>query len=570
MELKTFLKRLLKIVDIEKKKYIVNQIKCFSFLMIYTIASVIFPSFLSKIVDLGVVMGDVSNIVLYTTEMLICGILMVIFYYLQKVFFFKFGNDIVLRTKQKLYKKLNTVDIQFWNQYKVGDVLTILDNDIEKLQELLTSDISELVVNICLCIGISSYIIILNPKIGILVVVMSIIFAFIQRKVANKSKERMKKLRVTMGDFNSFSTETINNMPSLQMTGKTQYIKKMYADKCDELAKEGLDFTKTMCTVGMTGMSFNVLAIVIVLILGAVDVSNNLISVGLLFSMTIYVQRLYSPIVSIGNMFVKIKNFFPLLDNIYNVMFNEKNIIKGDYKHSSELMGNISFDNVWFGYNNERFILKGFTETFNRGEIIGIVGNNGSGKTTLVRLLTKLCTVERGKIEIDGIDINTFDMEYLQTQIGVMTQNSYLLAEEFNNILKSEKELNKIASGGEMSRIMLAIKTVLSDVDKIPVLVFDEIDTGISGKAANSVAQKLAHIAKKHQVLCISHLPNIAAMADNNYFISKNIVNERTNTNIKQLNETEILQEIARISSGEINEISLKYAEELRKRTKIA
>lgn len=194
--------------------------------MIYTIASVIFPSFLSKIVDLGVVMGDVSNIVLYTTEMLICGILMVIFYYLQKVFFFKFGNDIVLRTKQKLYKKLNTVDIQFWNQYKVGDVLTILDNDIEKLQELLTSDISELVVNICLCIGISSYIIILNPKIGILVVVMSIIFAFIQRKVANKSKERMKKLRVTMGDFNSFSTETINNMPSLQMTGKTQYIKK--------------------------------------------------------------------------------------------------------------------------------------------------------------------------------------------------------------------------------------------------------------------------------------------------------------------------------------------------------
>lgn len=193
--------------------------------MIYTIASVIFPSFLSKIVDLGVVMGDVSNIVLYTTEMLICGILMVIFYYLQK-YFFKFGNDIVLRTKQKLYKKLNTVDIQFWNQYKVGDVLTILDNDIEKLQELLTSDISELVVNICLCIGISSYIIILNPKIGILVVVMSIIFAFIQRKVANKSKERMKKLRVTMGDFNSFSTETINNMPSLQMTGKTQYIKK--------------------------------------------------------------------------------------------------------------------------------------------------------------------------------------------------------------------------------------------------------------------------------------------------------------------------------------------------------
>ena len=98
---------------------------------------------------------------------------------------------------------------------------------------------------------------------------------------------------------------------------------------------------------------------------------------------------------------------------------------------------------------------------------------------------------------------------------------------------------------------MLGIKKVLADTDEVPILIFDEIDTGISGKAANSVAQKLAHIAKKHQVLCISHLPNIAAMADNNYFISKNIVNERTNTNIKKLDENEILQEIARISSGD-------------------
>ena len=143
-----------------------------------------------------------------------------------------------------------------------------------------------------------------------------------------------------------------------------------------------------------------------------------------------------------------------------------------------------------------------------------------------------------------GIDTVTF---YIQTNLG-----------------EDEKELSKIASGGEISRIMLGIKTVLADTDEVPILIFDEIDTGISGKAANSVAQKLHHISSKHQVLCISHLPNIAAMADENYFISKNVVNERTNTHIKQLDETEILQEIARISSGEVNEISLKYAQELR------
>ena len=132
------------------------------------------------------------------------------------------------------------------------------------------------------------------------------------------------------------------------------------------------------------------------------------------------------------------------------------------------------------------------------------------------------------------------------------------------NVGEDEKELSKIASGGEMSRIMLAIKKVLAEFDNTDVLIFDEIDTGISGKAANSVANKLKAISKKHQVLCISHLPNIAAMADYNYFISKNIIEDRTKTQIKLLKETEVIEEIARISSGEVNEVTLKYARELR------
>ena len=132
------------------------------------------------------------------------------------------------------------------------------------------------------------------------------------------------------------------------------------------------------------------------------------------------------------------------------------------------------------------------------------------------------------------------------------------------NIGEDEKELIKIASGGEMSRIMLAIKTVLASSDSIPVLIFDEIDTGISGKAANRVAEKLSKISQNHQVLCISHLPAIAAIADYNYFINKQIENERTITTIKKLEENEIIHEIARISSGEVNEITLNYARELR------
>lgn len=126
------------------------------------------------------------------------------------------------------------------------------------------------------------------------------------------------------------------------------------------------------------------------------------------------------------------------------------------------------------------------------------------------------------------------------------------------------KQLHKIASGGEMSRIMLAIKSVLSETDDVPVLIFDEIDTGISGKAAKSVGEKLKTISENHQVVCITHLAPIAAKGDHNYYISKKVEKGKTLTSIEKLDEREVIEEVARIASGEITEISLKHAMELR------
>lgn len=127
------------------------------------------------------------------------------------------------------------------------------------------------------------------------------------------------------------------------------------------------------------------------------------------------------------------------------------------------------------------------------------------------------------------------------------------------------KPLAKIASGGEMARIMLAIKRVLADVDEIDTLIFDEIDTGISGKAGQAVGEKMKAISKKHQVICITHLPAIAAKGDHNYYINKITKEDKTYTNIKKLNEDEIIEEIARIASGEITQIAKEHAKELRK-----
>lgn len=128
------------------------------------------------------------------------------------------------------------------------------------------------------------------------------------------------------------------------------------------------------------------------------------------------------------------------------------------------------------------------------------------------------------------------------------------------------RPLGDVASGGELSRIMLAIKTVLADTDDIPTLIFDEIDTGISGRTAQMVSERLSYIAKKHQVLCITHLPQIAAMADTHFEIKKSVENGTTITKIHKLNEEEQIEELARLLGGaEITDAVRENAREMKR-----
>ena len=128
------------------------------------------------------------------------------------------------------------------------------------------------------------------------------------------------------------------------------------------------------------------------------------------------------------------------------------------------------------------------------------------------------------------------------------------------------KPLRKIASGGELSRIMLALKSVLSDTDPVPVLVFDEIDTGISGRIAEAVGDKLARLAKEKQVICITHLPQIARFAAAHFQVSKETRAGRTQTRIVRLSEPERVEELARLVAGkEVTALARAHAAELLK-----
>ncbi len=172
--------------------------------------------------------------------------------------------------------------------------------------------------------------------------------------------------------------------------------------------------------------------------------------------------------------------------------------------------------------------------------------------------------VQKALVDLNFLDVN-FTMEFADT--GKYTANGRDEAEFLISTNPGEplKPLSKVASGGEMSRIMLAIKTILAESDQIETLIFDEIDAGISGRTAQMVAEKMNVIGKNHQVICITHLPQIAAMADNHFLISKNVVNNATFSNIVLLEEKESITELARMLGGvKITDTVLESAKEMK------
>jgi DNA repair protein RecN (Recombination protein N) len=173
--------------------------------------------------------------------------------------------------------------------------------------------------------------------------------------------------------------------------------------------------------------------------------------------------------------------------------------------------------------------------------------------------------IREGLIDLNFLDV-AFTMQF--TKLDHYTANGYDEAEFMISTNPGEpvRVLGAVASGGELSRIMLAIKTVLADSDAIDTLIFDEIDTGISGRTAQKVSEKLAIISRNHQVICITHLPQIAAMADCHYEIAKSVSGGKTTTGIRSLAEAEITEELARLLGGaEITDAVRSNACEMKK-----
>ena len=255
-------------------------------------------------------------------------------------------------------------------------------------------------------------------------------------------------------------------------------------------------------------------------------------------------------------------NVFERLDLIYNLKRKYGNDVEEILKYRNEIREKIeSIKNLENYTQDLKLKLDNLNQIMNEKAI-----NIDKIRRNKAVILEKRINKELEELEMKNAKFKINIENEKEFNINGLNKVEFLVC---TNVGEDFKPLVKIASGGEISRIMLSIKSVLSEKDLVDTCIFDEVDTGISGKASKSVALKLNKISKSHQIICVTHSSIIAAASDYHYYISKSSDKNSTKTQVGLLDSDKSIEEIAKISSGIVNEMTKNYALELRNQFKI-
>ena len=269
----------------------------------------------------------------------------------------------------------------------------------------------------------------------------------------------------------------------------------------------------------------------------------------------------------------EISHLDPQISEFYEQLLSVEDLLNGFHQELTTYMENMEFDEQTYQEVEERLnVINSLKDKYGPSiEDVTAYGQKAEKRYNM------LCDAEH-EIEILKNEQERIRERYLLNFLDVrfeieVTKKDQISADGMDQIRfmistnpgLPMRPVQEVASGGELSRIMLALKSVAAQADGVDTLIFDEIDTGISGETANRVAKKMAVISKDHQVIAITHLPQIAAMADSHYFIRKQTDQKNTQTMIRKLNESESLKEISRMISGDQwSETSMEHAKEMK------
>lgn len=416
----------------------------------------IFDGFLSKqegSIGVGIDFSFVGNIVLILIGIYLFSSL---FTYVMQFTLVGISQKIVFKLREDMNQKLSKLPISYYDKKSQGEILSRVVNDVDNIGSTLQQSLSQLVTSAVSIVGVLTMMLIISPFLSIAAFITIPLSILVTKMIVSGSQAYFKDQQKSLGDLNGHIEEIYTGHKIV----KAFRYEKVSAEKFDllneKLYQSGWK-AQFLSGIIMPLMGFiNNLGYVFVAVLGAIRISQGLIVIGDVQAVIQYTRQLSHPIIQAANISNIIQSTLASSERIFEFLDAEEEKLEEETLKFTSCRGSIEFENVYFAYDEGKYVINDFSLKVNPGQNVAIVGATGSGKTTIVNLLMKFYEINKGKITIDGKDIKDLSRKDVRNTFGMVLQDTWLFKGSiFDNIKYGNLEASDedVLEAGKMAHL---------------------------------------------------------------------------------------------------------------------
>ena len=454
------------------------------------------------------------------------------------------SQKVAYKLRQDLSIKINKLPMKYFDKKTNGEVLSIITNDIDMLGMNLSQSITQIITSVCTIIGILAMMFSINVTMTLISLLILPIASIIVSVIAKKSQKYFKKQQEYLGHVNGQVEEIYSGLTVVKAFNGEQKSINNFKVANEELAKSGW---KSQFLSGLMYPLMNFLGnlgYVSVAITGGYFAIQGKISVGDIQSFISYNKQFTQPIAQIAQISGQIQTMIAAAERVFEFLEEDEEIQTATKEiDTNKLAGNVEFDNVKFGYNDDKIIINDFSAKIKEGQKIAIVGPTGAGKTTIVKLLMRFYDVNSGAILVDGHNIKDFERGNLRKMFGMVLQDTWLFAGTVKDNIKYGKEdatEHEVIEAAKAAHVHHFIKTLPNGYNSIlneessnvsagqkqlltiarviladpKILILDEATSSIDTRTEVQIQQAMDNLMKGRTSFIIAHRLSTIKNAD--------------------------------------------------------
>ena len=460
--------------------------------------------------------------------------------FMQAYFTAYIGQDTIRRFREKMVANLLNLDMDFFNEFRTGELISRTTNDIDRIRSIVSSIIPELTRESVTIIGLLCVVIYQSPKLAFFALVVMPVAIYPISRLAKRMKKISKQSQEKTSDITSALSEIFTNIEIIKANNAQKYEHSRFVDENNKFFRLNLKSVKIEQLVSPLMETIGSIGVAAVIIIGGKDVIDGHINMGAFFSFLTALFMLYTPLKRIVNIYNKMQDAIAASERTFFLM-DKVSQIKDGQKELNEEINLIKFNDVRLSYGDKE-VLKGINLEANKSEFIALVGSSGGGKSSLMNLLMRFYDVNGGEILINGINLKDIKIRSLRQNIGLVTQRVYIfndtvaknvaygrefnedavinalkLANAYEFVSKLDNGINTILnefgtnlSGGQRQRIAIARALYQNP----QILIFDEATSALDNESEKEITKAINNLRSKKIIFVIAHRLSTVENAD--------------------------------------------------------